>query len=375
MVNNTTMNIFELTRILNEMKADELVNGSAARKAITNYTTLIGREMEKKGANKKQIINKAQSFLSNIQKSVEHEIRKSGTGKNENKIVSMFTNKVNQFLTKSKTAKNYTTDQILADSHISKLSEEEMIQIMGIEQDVNGTWREVERPLVSCNVPADILKGFDKQKYSLLCSFEPGQCGPYEFIIGMIFNGSKVTGHEGHGEKGDVYINGKVYELKTNGSGGIDKGWEKFERMFNSSTDAAEKAKLRNIITALKNSFKKEQQEMYTKVMEYVEAVIKSSPDLQTNKVNAANYFALLDEEGKKKAILFGFKELGYKNLIVANSDGRIRVVEEEDINNVLNSNSPISSLGIDISIPANLTDPNKPIKTAAFVEVKISIK
>lgn len=369
------MNIFELTKILNEMKADEVVNGSAARKAITNYTTLIGREMEKKGANKKQIINKAQSFLSNIQKSVEHEIRKSGTGKYENKIVSMFTNKVNQFLTKSKTAKNYTTDQILADSHISKLTEEEMIQIMGREQDVNGSWREVERPLVNCNVLSNVLKGFDKQKYSLLCSFEPGQCGPYEFIIGMIFNGSKVTGHEGHGEKGDIYIKGKVYEVKTDGSGGIDKGWEKFERMFNSSTDASEKAKLRNIITALKNSFKKEQQEMYAKVMEYVEAVIKSSPDLQTNKVNAANYFALLDDEGKKKAILFGFKELGYKNLIVANSDGYIRVVEEENINNVLNSNAPISSLGIDISIPADLTDPNKPIKTAAFVEVKISIK
>lgn len=252
------MNIFELTRILNEMKADDLVNGSAARKAITNYTTLIGREMEKKGANKKQIINKAQSFLYNIQKSVEHEIRKSGTGKQENKIVSMFTDKVNQFLTKSKTAKNYTTDQILADSHISKLTEEEMIQIMGLEQDVKGNWKPGNRPLVSCNVPIDVLKGFDKQKYSLLCSFEPGQCGPYEFIIGMIFNGSKVTGHEGHGEKGDVYIKGKVYEVKTDGSGGIDKGWEKFERMFNSSTDASEKAKLRNIITALKNSFKKE---------------------------------------------------------------------------------------------------------------------
>jgi hypothetical protein len=89
----------------------------------------------------------------------------------------------------------------------------------------------------------------------------------------MIFNGSKVTGHEGHGEKGDIYIKkkgdskGRVYELKTDGSGGIDKGWEKFERMFNSSTDASEKAKLRNIITALKNSFKKEQQEMYAKVM------------------------------------------------------------------------------------------------------------
>jgi hypothetical protein len=168
------MNIFELTRILNEMKADDIVNGSAARKAITNYTTLIGKEMEKKGANKKQIINKAQSFLTNIQKSVEHEIRKSGTGKSENKIVSMFTNKVNQFLTKSKTSKNYTTDQILADSHISKLTEEEMIQIMGLEQDMNGNWQPVDRPLISCNVPTDVLKGFDKQKYSLLCSFEPG---------------------------------------------------------------------------------------------------------------------------------------------------------------------------------------------------------
>ena len=51
--------------------------------------------------------------------------------------------------------------------------------------------------------------------------------------------------------KGDVAFKGVVYEVKRNGTGCIDKGLEKFQKMLKSSNDA-DKQKLQVIIDKLK---------------------------------------------------------------------------------------------------------------------------
>lgn len=58
-------------------------------------------------------------------------------------------------------------------------------------------------------------------------------------LLGIVFDGTKVTGHEKGQifQKGDVNIDGVFYEVKKNGTGGIDTGWKQFQYMFNKTTD------------------------------------------------------------------------------------------------------------------------------------------
>jgi hypothetical protein len=81
----------------------------------------------------------------------------------------------------------------------------------------------------------------------------------------------------------------------------------------------------------------------------------------------AENYFAMLDEMDKKRAILYGFQNIGYKNIIVCDNDGSAQFVIKKDVDDFIRGKCDISKLGIEIKIPAVLNDKNSKPKSADF--------
>jgi hypothetical protein len=53
--------------------------------------------------------------------------------------------------------------------------------------------------------------------------FKPGSAGPYEVLLCLLFNGTKVE-KGSNKSRGDVMIGGKVFEVKGHNGGCIDTG-------------------------------------------------------------------------------------------------------------------------------------------------------
>lgn len=81
-----------------------------------------------------------------------------------------------------------------------------------------------------------------------------------------------------------------------------------------------------------------------------------------------------MDDDDKKRAILFGFYEIGYKNIIVCDDKHNIVVVTSDMIQQFVNGSGRIQDLGIDVNIPNELNDEHNAPKTAAFQKIKIKI-
>ena len=77
-----------------------------------------------------------------------------------------------------------------------------------------------------------------------MANFRPSGCGPYEVLLCLLFKGEKCNGAETIGNKtyrGDIKINGVIYEVKREDSGVIDAGLGKIkEEMRKMSGDDLE---------------------------------------------------------------------------------------------------------------------------------------
>jgi hypothetical protein len=137
------------------------------------------------------------------------------------------------------------------------------------------------------------------------------------------------------------------------------------------SANGSDKEKIQNLIKQLSIQQNNETNTLAQKVKEYVEAKNSNNPNIGS----VSNLFGLLNDEDKKRAVLFGFSELGYKNIIVCDADGSGVVVTQNEIDNFIKGSAPISSLGINLMIPNGLLDVNSEVKTAEFGKIKIIIQ
>lgn len=217
-----------------------------------------------------------------------------------------------------------------------------------------------------------------------MAKFRPGSCGPFEVLLCLLFNGGKID-VASKDERGDISIGGISWEVKGDGGGCIDTGIDNIEDKMKSASGS----ELKNLMGDL-NKAKKLFNVLDSKGSQLMEKFAKKltmskRKELETNISNSLggnntmtsndveNYFSLLDDEDKKKAVLYGFYKLGYQNIIVCGWDANFsyKVVKGADIIKcVLNPTSTVRELGIDISISANqksYSDGSTTVKTANF--------
>lgn len=362
------MNIFELTRILNEMNAQDV------KDAISDYNKVVSNITNSKRRN-----NETETVLQNREKlfrkitNVVNQEKEMIANNTSQGIVAKFLERAKAFIA-SDTALSHENDLAVIRDIMSTIDNKTMYQILGYTTNLGtGKRKEVltlqqrDLPVGRFNLTTYVK---DSSAINRLFNFVPGTTGPGEVLLGLIFNGSKVSGRENYGMKGDVVFDGIVYEVKRNGTGCIDKGLEKFQKMLKSANNE-DKQKLQAIIDNLKIAQSQESNALGDKVRQYVKSSLKEQQKITTSEIN--NYFALLDDEDKKRAVLFGFHSLGYKNIIVADPSGRIVVVTDEMIQNFI-SGGDFASLKINLLIPNMMYDTNSEVKTADFGKIKISI-
>ena len=217
-----------------------------------------------------------------------------------------------------------------------------------------------------------------------MAKFRPGSCGPFEVLLCLLFNGGKID-VASKDNRGDISIGGVAWEVKGDGGGCIDTGIDNIEDKMKSASGS----ELRELMNDL-NKAKKLFNVLDSKGSQLMEQFAKKltmtkRKELETNMTNSLagnntmtsndveNYFSLLDDEDKKKAVLYGFYKLGYQNIIVCGWDANFtyKVVKGSDIIKcVLNPTSTVRELGIDISISANqksYSDGSTTVKTANF--------
>jgi hypothetical protein len=362
------MNIFELTKILNEMNAQEV------RGAITDYdnaVNTIAKSTRRRGE-AGELAQKRDVLFTKIANIVNQEREMISNNTSEG-IVAKFLERAKTFIA-GDTALSHENDLAVIRDIMATIDKDSMYKILGYDTNLGtGKRKEVltpkERhlPTGKFNLTTEVP---DRNAIARLFNFAPGTAGPGEVLLGMMFNGSKVTGREKYGMKGDVHIDGTVFEVKRNGTGCIDKGLEKFQKMLKSA-NGSDKEKIQNLIKQLSIQQNNETNTLAQKVKEYVEAKNSNNPNIGS----VSNLFGLLNDEDKKRAVLFGFSELGYKNIIVCDVDGRGVVVTQNEIDNFIKGSSPISSLGINLMIPNGLLDANSEVKTAEFGKIKIIIQ
>ena len=361
------MNIFELTRILNEMNAQDV------KDAINDYNKVVSNitNSKRRSGETETVLQNREKLFRKITNVVNQEKEMIANNTSQG-IVAKFLERAKAFIA-SDTALSHENDLAVIRDIMTTIDNETMYQILGYTTNLGtGKRKEVLTPIDRKLPDGEFnLTTFVKDSSAInrLFNFSPGTAGPGEVLLGLIFNGSKVSGRENYGEKGDVYIRGKVYEVKRNGTGCVDKGLEKFQKMLKSAKNE-DKQKLQAIIDNLKIAQSQESNALGEKVRQYVKSSLKEKQKITTSEIN--NYFALLDDEDKKRAVLFGFHSLGYKNIIVADPSGKIVVVTDEKIQNFI-SGGNFNDLKINLLIPNIMYDVTSDVKTADFGKIKIS--
>lgn len=363
------MNIFELTRILNEMNAQEV------RGAITDYDNAVNKiaKSTRRGDEAGELAQRRDVLFSKIANTINQEREMISNNTSEG-IVAKFLERAKTFIA-GDTALSHENDLAVIRDIMSSIGKDSMYKILGYDTNLGtGKRKEVlthqDRQLPIGKFDLSMIVP-DKNAIARLFNFAPGTAGPGEVLLGLMYNGSKVTGREKYGMKGDIAFgkngNKVVYEVKRNGTGCIDKGLEKFQKMLKSA-NGSDKAKIQNLIKQLSTEQNNETNTLAQKVKEYVEAKNSNNPNVGS----VSNLFGLLNEEDKMRAVLFGFSELGYKNIIVCDADGQGVVVTQDKIENFIKGATDIKSLGIKLLIPNGLLDVNNEVKTAEFGKIKI---
>ena len=186
--------------------------------------------------------------------------------------------------------------------------------------------------------------------FETLSSIKPGTTGPFELLLCMIFGGTKITGSTK--DKGDILIGNTAYEVKADGTGALDAGYNRLETELK-DVQGEELNELRSKIEQEKKRYEIELNKC-TKLAQKFAKVLARQYNLNTKDVK--DYFSILTEEDKKRAILYGFYNCGYHNFIICQPkksktdfDVKIKIITKTMINNVIDGNDTLGSIGIDI--------------------------
>lgn len=342
------MNIFELTRILNEAKertgykvADNLIS------AVSELNNLIDSDVVDDET--KSVVRKFFSKTTRIVDDKKDEITQSDNKRN--------------YILNSDCIKSFG------------LTNAELVGLKDVLSELSGRplgkFLQKNKKITSCNLK-EFLNIDDDSFFEIasISKIKPQTSGPFELLLCLLFNGQKLPNNSD--KKGDIVLGSTVYEVKGDGSGCIDSGltWFK-EKMASAKPSELQK---------LKQQFKIKQIEYNQSVKEannHAEVFAKNLIDKkQMNIVDVENYFSLLDDEDKKRAIMYGFYNIGYKNIIICKyinggADIFVKVVSDKEIQNYIQSNTQtIGTLGIDIVLPKS----SKKSMTCNFGSYKIKI-
>lgn len=208
--------------------------------------------------------------------------------------------------------------------------------------------REIEEgPTIDKN-----LAGVISQLIKILAYTKPSGSGNYELLLATVFNGEKLksnkSGRNTNTAKGDIKIGDKVYEVKGNNNGVASGAYDKLKEQLKSANTREEFAALNKLLNKEKEIYNKAVKEGNKKATEFAEKIFKSEYDYTPLKdEDAVNYFSLLSDNDKQRAILYGYYSLGYKNLILCNErnintinnyDVHIVVIDEDAIKNIINN-------------------------------------
>ena len=186
-----------------------------------------------------------------------------------------------------------------------------------------------------------------------IAALNPGTTGPYEVLLCLIYNGFKNPNRSTM--KGDILIKGKCYEVKADGEGAIDAGYKDIEEKMKK----AQGTELMNLRQQFEQSKKNYEEEIAkcTRLAENFAKALARKYNLDDKDVK--NYFEILTDEDQKRAIVYGFVSIGYKNIIICKRinktnineyDVYAKVLTEDELNGYINGDiGSIKDLGIDI--------------------------
>lgn len=187
------MNIFELTRILNE--------ASKIAHAISNEILDYDNRIEKSNPSNPQAKAKKTKFFKKIKNIIEDEV-------NENSVRNKMFNTLrdNNFIRGKKSLQSTisTIQNILQQSNENTL--------IKLENKIGVTELQPQRGSVLFDLQLDKSQNIIHQ----LKNFRPYGCGPWEAFFGLFYNAKKAD------SKGDIVIGDSIYEVKLSNKGYID---------------------------------------------------------------------------------------------------------------------------------------------------------
>lgn len=372
------MNIIELTRILNEKYTEVVKELTPNAKILDARAKQAGKGLE------------GEEFLTRI----NNLLLKKADEFDDTSLYAKIRQRLSSFLGGSNENDNNTLNDIL-----SLLSPQMMEQILNqsssqiIDTEEGGkrlqlaseifkyqkgstkAMRDADEQTKQSN--ANINKFLNRMK-----DFKPGSAGPYEVLLCLLFNGSKVEKGSSKA-RGDIIIGGKTFEVKGHNGGCIDTGLDDLQLKMKTSK-GQEMKKLMSDLNKAKQLFNVLDSKG-TQLMEQFAKKLSAEKrkSLETNIGNAIggnnamtandieSYFSLLDDEDKKRAVIYGFYQLGYRNLIICKPDAMfsVRVLYDADMQRVFKGETSLRDYGIDIKLSSQVVTDEEGVraKTANF--------
>lgn len=203
------MNIFELTRILNEVNSGKLKNTELATK-VSKDILIYDKSIESsKNTNEKEK-QKKNELLARVHNTIDDAVNEFSL---RNKIFTKLVN--NNFIPKNGTTK-----------FSSEATIREILRRMS-DEDAQKLNNYMEKPLkLRGNGDITVESGISANIVELLKNYRPYGCGPWEVFVGLVFNGKKAS------SGGDVQIGNQIYEIKLSNSGYIDNKKVKSESEY-----------------------------------------------------------------------------------------------------------------------------------------------
>lgn len=377
------MNIFELTRILNEGKkhsdnTKSIINGLQALEKMANKSDTKTSD---------DIFN----FLSNINGQLKVKFHELSNDEDANSSFKKIIERLQRYNVKS----NPSTWTVIRNL-LANLTEEDVEIILSIKEK----YKDITNSVMSGGI-GGLVGGFKRNNslkriqtfFKRLGELKPGSCGPYELLLCTIFDGERYDGQDYQvinekrvHVKGDIKINGVVYEIKKNGEGVIDSGVSDIKNQMVGKT-GNELKNLRKKLEIARKIFENDSKEGYKIANEYA----KRLSSVQKNRIETEfhdaemgdsndmyngirsdvveDYFSLLSDDDKKIAAIAGFSSLGYNNIIIVGSDVNMKtvVITAEDIKKITNGDlGVLRGLGVDV-IFKNNSSPTASFGSVAF--------
>lgn len=364
------MNIFELTRILNERYSE-------FTKGLTPTADKLEKIAKKEG--KESEVNEFLVKINNL-------LLKKTDEFDSNSLYARIKQRLSGFIGGSNENDTNTLNDIL-----SSLTNDMMELILSQSSDTvlelkNAALGPKKLELANyfgykLNGRGDANKNI-KSFLTRMKDFKPGSAGPYEVLLCLLFNGTKVEQGK-DGSRGDIMIGGEVFEVKGHNGGCIDTGLDDLQLKMKTA-NGGEMKELMNDLNKAKRLFevldskgtklmeqfaKKLSAEQRQKLETNIDNAIGGNNGMTSNDIES--YFSLLDDEGKKRAVIYGFYQLGYRNLIICKNDAMFnaRVLFDDDMVSIYEGRSNLRDYGIDIRLSSQVVADENGVraKTANF--------